>query len=112
MTGKASDPKIKYDLEVVRKNISSGFEKERENLKEVFKKEFSVDKGAKPQVEEKNYFEKVDSTQHEFIIEWEDNPGDSLNNENEKKEIKPEKKLPVKKDKDFIISFDEDDTQA
>ena len=109
MTGAASNPQIKYDTKAVRSKIKSDFEKERENLKEVFKDEFSGNKGDKPEREEKGYFEKVDSTQHDFIIEWEDDPGDSLNNKKQKTEKTPEKKLPVKKDKDFIISFDEDD---
>jgi hypothetical protein len=106
MTGTASDPKIKYDIKAVRKNISSDIKKERENLKEVFRKEFSSKKNEE---KEKPYFEKKDSTQHDFIIEWDEEDTDSLEAVKPKKEKTLEKKLPGKKDKDFIISFDEEE---
>jgi len=105
MTGTASDPKIKYDMKAVRKNISSDIKKERENLKEVFRKEFS---GKENMEKEKPYFEK-DSTQNDFIIEWDEEDTDSLEVLNPKKKKASEKKLPEKKGKDFIISFDEED---
>ncbi|NOX47837.1 MAG: AsmA-like C-terminal region-containing protein, partial [Chlorobi bacterium] len=105
MTGIASDPVIKYDMKAVRKNISSDIRKERENLKAVFKKEFS---GKKETEEESPYFEKQDSTQRDFIIQWDEEDADSLETTKPKKKTR-EKKLPGKKDKDFIISFDEEE---
>ena len=108
MTGTASDPKIKYDVKAVRENISRDIKKERENLKEVFRKEFSGKKENKED-EGKPYIVKKDSTQHDFILKWDQEETDSLEVLSPKKKKTPEKKLPGKKDKDFIISFDEDD---
>jgi hypothetical protein len=106
MTGTASEPIIKYDMKAVRKNISSSMKKERENLKEVFRKEFSA---KKEEGNKDRYFEKSDTAQHDFIIEWDKEDTDSLEHLKPEKKKTQEKKLPEKKDKDFIISFDEED---
>jgi len=105
MTGTATDPQIKYDVKAARKSVRSSLERERQNLKEVFNEEFSRNE---QQGETKSYFEKGDSTQHDFILEWNTEAVDSTEKRKHKEKKYLEKKLPKKKSKDFIISFDDD----
>ncbi len=108
MTGNASDPKISYDTKTVRKIISDKMKTEKDNIKEVFKKEF----GSKNNIKDDDIpvFEAPEEGKEQFIIEWDETKTDSVRKKpkTEEKKASPEKS---KNDKaNFIIEWDEEDT--
>ena len=105
MTGNARDPQIKYDVKAVQKKLSNDFKDEGKELKDAFRKEFKFLEG---EDDSELILEEKDG-QKDFLIEWEEDPTDSLI----EPPVKPEKrkKKPTKKkkeEKDFIISWDEE----
>ncbi len=70
MTGNANDPDIKYDTKEVRKKIANDLKNERDEIKEIFKKEFG-NKPNKNKTEELNIIEENKDEQN-FIIGWEE----------------------------------------
>ena len=111
MTGNASDPKITYDTKAVRSKISVNMKKEKENIKEVFRKEFG---GENKSIDDDiQIIETKDGEKEKFIIEWDETKSDTVK-QNAKKTEKPKQKTKSKKSKsdkaDFIIEWDEEDT--
>ncbi|OQX79080.1 MAG: hypothetical protein B6D61_04165 [Bacteroidetes bacterium 4484_249] len=111
MTGDANDPEIKYDTKAVRTKISSDLKSQKEELKDAFRKEFIRED--KKEETEKEYFEKKDSGQADFKIEWEEDTADIIKDTaGIKYKSKKRKKQTIKKEggkSDFIIEWDEDD---
>ena len=108
MTGKASDPQISYDTKAVRKIISSNIKREKENIKDVFRKEFGGKSNSSdddlPVIETGNNGEK------QFIIEWDETKPDTVKQNLQKPDKQKVKPGKTKSDKaDFIIEWDEDD---
>ena len=110
MTGNASDPKISYDTKAARTKISANMKKEKENIKEVFRKEFGIknDKDNIPVNEIK------EGNKEQFIIEWDETKPDTVNRHSERptktKKDKAKSKKTKKDKADFIIEWDEEDT--
>ena len=111
MTGKSSNPKISYDTKMARNKISTNMKKEKENIREVFRKEFGVTGN---QEDDKNpIIETKEDGKEQFIIEWEETKPDSAIMLPKKPSQKSTQKKQTKKTKDdkadFIIEWDEDE---
>ena len=109
MTGNANDADIKYDTREVRKKISSDLKKEKQEIKDAFKKEFQIlDREKQEQTEEEEFFEAEDNNQIDFKIDWEEEEADTIKKQvpSKKKKKSPKKKTNDKKD--FIILWDEE----
>lgn len=107
MTGNANDPSIKYDTREVRKKIAKDLKNERNELKEIFKKEFGK-KSNTSEPEEINIIEENKENQN-FIIEWEEgNVKDTVDLKTSPQISKPKKKEKKQDSKEFIILWDEE----
>jgi hypothetical protein len=108
MTGKASDPQISYDTKAVRKIISSNMKREKENIKDVFRKEFGGKSNSSD--DDLPVIETGNNGKEQFIIEWDETKPDTVKQnlqKPDKQKVKPKK---TKSDKaDFIIEWDEED---
>ena len=108
MTGKASDPQISYDTKAVRKIISSNMKREKENIKDVFRKEFGGKSNSSD--DDLPVIEPGNNGKEKFIIEWDETKPDTVKQnlqKPDKQKVKPKK---TKSDKaDFIIEWDEED---
>jgi hypothetical protein len=105
MTGDASNPEIKYDTREVRKKIASDLKEERENIKQVLKKEFEWLAGEQEKIQDTLILDSKD--QKKFIIEWEEQKADSTKADQQKKPQKEPKKGKTETQKKFIIQWDE-----
>ncbi len=103
MTGNAEDPDIRYDTKEVRKKIASDMKKEKQEIKDVFSREFGKKEKDNPEAND-DYIISQPETGKDFKIEWDeekpDNPGEPKQPDEE-----PDKK-PAKKE--FIIEWDEE----
>ena len=107
MTGNANDPDIKYDTKEVRKKIAVDLKKEREEIKEAFKKEFGKKEGTS-EPDDLNIIEENNNEQN-FIIEWEEeNVKDSTELKTSDQKPKPSNKEKKQVSKEFIIVWDEE----
>ncbi len=108
MTGKSSKPKISYDTKAARNKISTNMKKEKESIKEVFRKEFG---GTGNQEDDENpIIETTEDGQEQFILEWEETKPDTAQHSKKPAKNQKAKTKKTKDDKaDFIIEWDEDE---
>lgn len=107
MTGNGNDPEIKYDSKEVRKKIAADLKEERNEIREIFKKEFG-NKSNKTEPEDLKIIEESNNQQN-FIIEWEEeNTKDSTEIKTPPHKPKPSKKENKQDSKEFIILWDEE----
>lgn len=106
MTGNAEDPNIKYDTKEVRKKISADMNKEKQEIKEVFKREFSRKDQNRQSVQDEFNMTRPDSGK-DFKIEWEEDPPENIKRTElpAKPKNQPEKKSGKK---EFIIEWEQD----
>jgi hypothetical protein len=106
MTGNAEDPNIKYDTKEVRKKISADMNKEKQEIKEVFKREFSRKDQTRPSGQDEFKMTRPDSGK-DFKIEWEEDPPENIKRTElpAKPKNQPEKKSGKK---EFIIEWEQD----
>lgn len=103
MTGSADDPVVKYDTREVRNKISTDMKQERQELKEVFQKEFGLD--TKNSVNDSLKGTQTGSTN--FSIEW-DETKDTKTSTKPAKVNNPTIKKDQPKQQDFIIEWEEE----
>jgi hypothetical protein len=108
MTGKASDPQISYDTKAVRRIISSNMKREKENIKDVFRKEFGGKSNSSD--DDLPVIETGNNGKEQFIIEWDETKPDTVKQNLQKPDKQKVKPGKTKSDKaDFIIEWDEED---
>jgi hypothetical protein len=108
MTGKASDPQISYDSKAVRRIISSNMKREKENIKDVFRKEFGGKSNSSD--DDLPVIETGNNGKEQFIIEWDETKPDTVKQNLQKPDKQKVKPGKTKSDKaDFIIEWDEED---
>ncbi len=107
MTGPADNPDINYDTREVKKKIASDLSREKEEFREVIRKEFSwLNKNKK---EEKTPTDTIlKPGERDFAIGWDEVKKDSIKSK-ENREPKKQQggKTQKNKEKEFIIHWDE-----
>ncbi|MCB0823040.1 MAG: hypothetical protein KDC09_10105 [Bacteroidales bacterium] len=105
MTGPADDPDIKYDTREVRHKIAADLGKEKEEFKNVMRREFNwLSKSRNDSLSEEN---KTTGDQKQFAIGWDEVKKDSTIIKPQPKKQKEPAKKNQNSEKTFIVEWDE-----
>jgi hypothetical protein len=103
MTGSAEDPVVKYDTREVRNKIASDIKQEREELKNVFRKEFGGQEAGRQPADAAQA--EADPGKQDFILQWEETK--QAKKTSEIKQETPQRTRKKEQQKEFIIEWDE-----